>query len=151
MHVPPTPCLVRASPTDDHGQRPQHQSDVLPKTPVHYVQVVELHHLFEGDTGPAEDLPVTRDPRREVEAPARPGLDVLVLGRDQWTRPDQTHLTADDVPQLWELVEAQPPEPPADPSDPWIVVKLEPIGIAALRDQIGAALLGVDGHRPELE
>jgi hypothetical protein len=49
---------------------------------------------------------------------------------------------ADDVPELRQLVEREPPQEPPHPRDP---------GVAAVDGEAGALRLGADDHRPELE
>ena len=67
-------------------------------------------------------------------------------------RPDEAHLAAEDVPELRQLVEAQPAEPPADPRPPGVVLELED-GLVELVevDQLAEPLVGADDHRPELD
>src|SRR3954463_5891815 len=58
---PPTFILLLPSvgaPRAEHGgERADQEARVLPQRPVGHVQVVELHHLLEGDARPAEHLP----------------------------------------------------------------------------------------------
>jgi hypothetical protein len=58
------------------------------------------------------------------------------------TRPDQGHLTPQNVQQLRQFVDAQPPQPFADARDSAVVARGLAVG-----QQIGLALV----HRTELE
>src|SRR3954452_13012960 len=73
-----------------HGA--EQQLDVVPERPAGHVAVVDLHHLLERDPRRAEDLPVTRHARREVQAASVPGLHPGVLVDDQGPRADEAHL-----------------------------------------------------------
>ena len=142
--------LVGTTATDHDRQRPQHQPYVLPQAPVHYVQVVELHHLLERDPRPTEHLPVPGDPRREVEASSRPALDVLVLGRDQGRGPTRliSPRTTFQSCGSSSRLDRRSQRPMRVTRGSWS--SFSHPGLGALGDELRAALLGVDGHRSQL-
>src|SRR3954451_25354519 len=94
-------------PAARHEVRDRAEQDlhVAPQRPVGDVQVVDLYHLLERYPGRSEDLPVPRHPGHQVKAAAVPALHLVVLVDDQRPRPDQAHLAAQDVDELWQLVQ----------------------------------------------
>src|SRR2546421_13040046 len=89
---------VGALPTLEHcGRRGTEQLQVAPQRPAGDVEIVQPNHLLERDVAAAEHLPEAGHPRLEVEPAAAPGLDVLVLARDQRTRADEAHVAAQHV------------------------------------------------------
>src|SRR5205807_518449 len=58
-----------------------------------------------------------------------------------WSRPDKTHLAADDVPKLWKLVDTPASQHPSEPRPP---------GVVPDRPDGSRRCLGIAIHRPEL-
>ena len=103
----------------------------------------------------AEHLPETGHAGLEVEAPARPAVDVMVLLGDERARTDQAHLATEHVEQLRELVQRSAAQEASDAGDARVVLDLEHPLVAAsvlvqVRDLV-LAPLGVGDHRAELE
>ena len=94
--------------------RAQDQLDVTPEAPVGDVQVVQHQHLRERHLAAAADLPEAGQAGGEVEPAQAPVVHELVLVRDQRAGADQAHLTAQDVPELRELVDGVLAQEPAD-------------------------------------
>ena len=95
---------------------------------------VELHHLRPaGDARlDHESLGVERNLLLELPH------EGLALG----SRPDQAHFSAQDVDQLRQFIDAEPPQPPARASDPGVILHRP--------DGTGLALC-VGSHRAELQ
>src|SRR5207237_305217 len=72
--------------------RPQQEEAVAPERPTGDVEVVEAHHLLEGDRAAPEHLPEARHPRLQVEPPERPVVDVLRLLGEKRTGPAESSL-----------------------------------------------------------
>ena len=132
------------------------QAEVLPERPVRDVEVVEPDHLLERDVAAAEHLPEAGDARLQLEALARPVVDVLVLLEDQRPRADEAHLAAEDVEQLRQLVERVAAQEAADRvtrgSSGILNIRASPPArvLVQVRELV-LPLLGVGDHRPELE
>ncbi len=101
-------------------------------------------------------------PSRDLPEPRQSGLDGHQLGTsitvpDKLLRRDhpgtnQPHLAADDVPELWELVEAVLAKKSTKRSDARIVLQLVVHDELPLQDGIAfEQRVGVSHHRPELE
>src|SRR5262245_27894370 len=112
----------------ERGQRPQDDADVVPERPARHVDVVEAQHLLEADVAPAEHLPEAGDSRAEGEALPAPVGDARVLVERQGPRADEAHVALEDVDELRQLVERQPPERSSDAGDARIVPGLEQAG-----------------------
>ena len=67
-----------------------------------------------GDLGPAGNA------RGNFEAPALKIIVLLDLVAEGWARPNDAHVTADDVPELWQLVEGPPAQEGPDPRNPLV-------------------------------
>src|SRR5207302_5842686 len=80
--------------------------------------------------------------RLHVEASALPRRVLVDLVAKRWSRADQAHVAADDVPELRQLVEREPAEGAARSRD---------ARVAAVDGVARALLLGADDHRPQLE
>src|SRR5215210_3612352 len=79
---------VRPPPRKHHWDRLAEDLEVPPERPVRDVDVVELHHLVEGQVVPAQDLPQAGNARREIESAAGPTLDLARLVNYERPRPD---------------------------------------------------------------
>src|SRR5438128_1339519 len=97
------PCV--RLPTDNttpaaeyHGQRPDDQAHIPPQRPVGDVQVIEAHHLLERDARAAEYLPEAGDSGCEVQSPASPLANLLVLLGHERPRADEAHISLQHVP-----------------------------------------------------
>src|SRR5207302_3992342 len=78
--------------------------------------ILKIAHLIA-----AADLPETSQSRLHAETAALRGvLEFLHFVERQWTRPDQTHVSDEDVPKLRQLIKTCPPQPAAERRDPRI-------------------------------
>src|SRR5437763_5681334 len=127
------PALVRAA--EEGARRAQQDLQVDERRAVLDVPEVELDPLRPGEPRPAVDLRPARDPGPDIEPVALPLVVLvdLVTERRPWS--DDRHLAADDVPELRQLVQRQPPQDPARARDP---------RIAAVDRVAGAQPLGAD-------
>src|SRR3954452_19881822 len=148
--VLPVP-LVGAPRQEDGGEGPDEEARVLPQRPVGHVQVVELHHLLEGDARPAEHLPRAGEARRQVEPPLAPAVDLLLELRRHRPRAHQAHVALQDVPQLRQLVQARATQQPPDARDARVVLEVEPRRILAEGAQLLGERVRVLHHGPERE
>src|SRR5215204_5252660 len=100
--------LVRAF-SGDHGARRREQdAEVLPHGVILGVAQVEAHHVVERGTAASGHLPQAGDAGLGVKnAATMPHLVTryLVGQRRSWA--DERHLTAQDVPELREFVDAR--------------------------------------------
>src|SRR5689334_2408909 len=142
---------VDPPPEHDGGHCAKHQADVGPQGPVGDVEVVEPDHLLERQARSTEHLPEAGQARDEVDPAPTPAVQLAVLRVDQRSWPHEAHLPLEHVPELRQLIEAPMAKESADPRHPRVMVQQEPSRILALGEQLVATLLGVHGHRPELD
>src|SRR5215207_2424668 len=133
-------ALVRAA--EERQRRSQEDLQVEERAPVLHVPDVQLDSLLPGKRGPAVDLRPAGDARLHVEAAPLAIRVLLDLVAQGWARPDQAHVAADDVPELRQLVEREPPQDASGPRD---------ARIALVHGPPGSLLLGAGHHRAELE
>src|ERR1035437_2405166 len=67
---------------------------------------VKLHPLIEVDFIATADLPKTGEAGLHGETAALPWVIVLNFARDGRARSDKAHVSHENVPELWKLVEA---------------------------------------------
>src|SRR5689334_21087768 len=82
-------------------------SQVEAQRPTARVRDVHVEGLTEGGVGACRDLPETRHPLRYQEALEVMASEVLGLIGDARARSHERHLSAKDVQQLRQLVEAR--------------------------------------------
>ena len=128
-----------------------------PRGPGLDVSQVEDDHLVEGALAATADLPQPGQPRLDPEPLPRPGVVQLGLPGKRRTGADEAHVAPQDIPQLRQLVDAQPPEPAADAGDPGIGDELEHAARPlrpALDEGLDVGLVdevvAVAPHRPQL-
>ncbi len=92
--------------------------------PVLQVVHVEPDRFVPGQVGSAGHLPETGDAGFDEHPPAVVPVAVD-LAAQRGSGPDQAHVAEDDVEQLRQFVQAEPPEEPAERGDPRIVLQLE--------------------------
>src|SRR5436189_2084936 len=100
--------LFRTSPNQNDGNRSNKDFEIQPERPVINVFKVEPHPVAEVAhvVAPA-DLPETSEPRLyRKAAPMREVIEALHFIHRQWTRPDETHLAEQNVPDLRPFIEA---------------------------------------------
>ncbi len=107
-----------------------------------HVPEVELDPLGPGERRAAVDLRPAGDSRLHIE-PVQllgvVGVDLVAKGRP---RADHRHVAANDVPELGQLVDADPAQEAPGLGDPAV----------ALVDRVpGSLLLGADDHRAQLQ
>ncbi len=106
------------------------------------VPEVELDPLGPRQRGATVDLRPAREPGPDVEALALALVVLLDLVAERGTRADDAHVTAEDVPELRQLVDRRPTQEAPEPRDPRI----------PLVDRVpGAHRLRSHDHRPELQ
>src|SRR5438094_653777 len=133
-------ALVRAA--EEGARRAQQDLQVDERRPVLDVPQVELDPLGPGEPRPAVDLRPARDARPDVEPVTLPLVVLVDLITERRPRPDDRHVAAHNVPELWQLVQRQPAQDPAGTRDP---------RVAAVDRVPGAEPLGADDHRAQLE
>src|SRR5512132_3428083 len=82
---------------------------------------VEFDPLLPRDPRAPMDLGPARDPRPEIQSPELTRGVELDLGRERRARTDDTHLAAQHVDQVRQLVERIAAQEAADPRDPRIL------------------------------
>src|SRR5881275_2289653 len=138
------PAAGRASvrPAEQRERRPQEDEQIRLPAAMADVPEVELDPLGPREPGAAVDLGPARDARLHVEPVQLPLVVLLDLVAQRRTRADDRHVAADDVPELRQLVEAQPSEDtPA----------LRDARVAAVDGEPGSLLLGADHHGAQLQ
>src|SRR5213596_762094 len=137
---------IRVAVTEPEPEGQAEDLQVEAEAPALDVEEVVLDPLLDrGLTPPAIDLRPARDARLHLVAehvPGHPAAELLDEARALGARADEAHLTAQDVPELRQLVQAEAPEERPEPRAPR-VVRPRP-------DGAGLAL-GVHAHRAELE
>jgi hypothetical protein len=103
---------------------------------------VELDPVVPGQRRTPLDLRPAREPGSHLEPFALTFRVPFDLVAERRPRADDGHLTADDVPQLGQLVDRRPTEDSPDARDP---------GVTAIDGEPGALPLCADDHRAELE
>src|SRR5207302_8897191 len=78
-------------------------------------------------------------------------INAAILGLDERPGTNQAHLTAQHVPELGELVQADVPEETPYAGEPGVVLEVQPVRILAVLAQLLDPLLGVLAHGAELE
>src|SRR6185312_5309730 len=136
----------------------QDDLEVHAEGPVLDVVQVEGKALLAGDVGTARHLPEPGDAGQEVGALlgrlSEVALQRLDLARRQRqrARADDAHLAAQDVEELRELVEREPPQELAHARHARVVLRLEEGALRVVEAlHVGDALLGVGDHGAELE
>src|SRR6266536_2433577 len=138
----PAAGLALVGAAEERQRRLEENREIHPGRAMVDIPDVELDPLRPGDSGPAVDLSPARDPGLDLEPPPLAGgvgLDLVGKGR---ARPDEAHVPAQAVPELWELVDREPAQRSTDTSDP---------RIAAIHRPACAPALGADDHRAQLE
>src|SRR6185295_317732 len=102
---------------------------------------VELDAVFPGQARSPVDLRPAGDAGAHLEAASLARRVTLHLIGERGAGADEAHVTADDVPELWQLVERQPPQHPSCARD---------ARIAFVDREAGALPLGTNLHRPQL-
>src|SRR5262249_9218538 len=113
---------------------------------------IEQAHLIEGNITAPAGLPEARQPWRHIQTLAVPILVLRYLTRQRRARANETHLAAQDIEELRQLIKAQLANHPSDPCHTRVVLDLEerPIGFIQLLEA-GQFLLGPYAHRAELK
>ncbi len=121
-----------------------------------HVPALEVHALAERDIVSAGDLPQAGETGLAREDDFGGVFHSRALSRDVGPWADEVHFTANDVDQLWELVEAPAAKEATSARDPRVITKL--VEDLELRFQywivvedLMQAVLGVQIHAPELE
>jgi hypothetical protein len=129
--------------TAEEGEgRPEQDQQVGLPVVVADVPEVELDPLGPRQLRAAMDLRPTGDPGLHVEAVQLLVVVLVDLVAEGRSRPDDRHVAADDVPELRQLVDAQPTKDPACLRDP----RVAPV------DRVPRALLfGADDHCTKLQ
>src|SRR5271170_98186 len=100
--------------------------DVEPEGPFIEILEVELHPLIKANGVSAADLPQAGDPGARTETTALPILvEALIIADGKRARTDKAHIAFEDVPELWEFVNAGATEKLSERGDAWIVFDFE--------------------------
>lgn len=135
------------------GLKQVHEVD--PDGPVADVPSVHGDALFVGGVAAAAGLPHACDAGQDHAVLAEVVAVALDLLRDNRARADEAHVAADDVPELWQLVEAGLAEEGAEFSDARVVLELEVLlplfaGLGVLLEVFLEGFLCVRDHGLEL-
>ena len=143
---------LRASADENDRDGAEEDLDIEPKRPVVDVLEVEAHPVGEFiDLIAAADLPQAGEAGLDAEAAAM-GEILEAPGLVHWQGPraDEAHGSLEDVEQLGQFVEAEPPQEAADRRDARIVGDLEHRATHLVHGRkLVLALLGVGDHRAE--
>lgn len=119
------PLSIRALATDNGLDGLEQVHEVDPDGPVADVPGVHGDALFVGGVAAATGLPHAGDPGQDHAVLAEVVAVALNLLRDNRARADEAHVAADDVPELWQLVEACLTQKGAELGDARVVLELE--------------------------
>src|SRR5690349_15718974 len=98
---------------------------VKPKRPAVNVREVELHPAIEVELAAALERPKAGQARTHAQAAPLPGLVLFHLFRNRGPWTHERHVSAQDIPDLRQLIEAGAAQPAADGRDPRIGGDLE--------------------------
>ncbi len=113
---------------------------------------VEVDHPVKADLGPAGHLPQAGDAGQDGQPLQGPHGIGRNLGRQGRAGADQRHGALHHIQDLRQLVQRQAAQPAAHRGDAGVVAGLEAEAIpVGLRQQRGAAGLGIQIHRAELQ
>src|SRR5579864_8683232 len=107
------------------GNGAEENLDVEPERPVVEIKQVELHPMFEVDMVAAFESPQAGQPGTHAQTPPLPRFVFLDFLRNGRPRADERHVSAHDVPQLRQLINAQLAEPSSQGSAARVVFHLE--------------------------
>src|SRR4029079_17581489 len=139
---PPAAPGTAVGPAEEGERRPQQDLQVDLRRAMLDVPDVELDPLRPRKLRTAVHLGPAGEPRAEVETVALVLVVLLDLVAERGPRADHAHVSAQDVPQLRELVDRRAAEDAADARDPPVA----PV------DRISRThALRAHDHRPELE
>src|SRR5712692_6779812 len=99
--------LVGAVIREHGGNGPKHDLEVQADGPIADVVQIEANHVFERDLAPSADLPEAGHPGHRLKSAELPLLVLVDLGWERRSWADQTHVTAQDVEQLRQLIETE--------------------------------------------
>src|SRR5581483_10977186 len=94
---------VSPASSDDGRYRPEQDRHVEQKAPVLHVHEVETDALLRRQHRPPTHLPQPTETGAHDHPPAEAELFGLPKAQRPWA--DEAHVTTDDVPKLWQLVE----------------------------------------------
>src|SRR4051812_7272750 len=104
----PAPGCALVGAAEERERRPQQDQEVRLPVVVAHVPEVELDPVRPRERGAAVDLRPAGDPRLDVEPVELPFVVLVDLVAERRPRTDDRHVAAHDVPELRELVEAEP-------------------------------------------
>src|SRR3954470_23767080 len=113
----PAPGRALVGAAEEGERRPEEDQEVGLPVVVAHVPEVELDPLSPGERGAPVDLRPARDPRLDVEAVELAFVVLVDLVAERGPRPNDRHVAAHDVPELRQLVEAEPAQDPAHLGD----------------------------------
>src|ERR1700694_5564440 len=109
----------------DQGNGLYQDGEVLSKRPVVHIIAFGSKLLFECDAMVAVYLPWSCNALRHCKAAEQLLLHPVTLSRQDRTRADETHITANNVDQLRQFINERTAEQPTNPSDPRISADFE--------------------------
>src|SRR5690606_9938046 len=142
------------------GGSGEEDHDVAPEAPVVDVTHIQVEHFEHAEAVAPADLPEAGDPRPDGESAQVTWWIEVDFPLQSRPGADDRHVSAEDVDQLRELVEAQTSQPSSDGSHSGVVVQLEDTvlcGRVFVAEQLTRAQLPVGGvvvvhdHGPELQ
>src|SRR6476659_2723901 len=85
---------------------------------------VEAYPLLIGKVAAPADLPEAGETRLDGRQVMLPFAELLQLRQRDHTRPDQAHLAAQDIEELWQFIQAVASQKRADTRHTWVVLQL---------------------------
>ena len=113
---------------------------------------VHGHPLGVSRTAATRRLPLAAQAGRDAEKLSTLHPVHFQLGGNDRPRADQCHVAAQNIEELWQLIEARLTQESADRCDPGVVLKFEAFAKLGKKAGIlGKYGLGIHHHRPELQ
>src|SRR5688572_25549412 len=148
---------VRTPATRHCENRAHQQIKIEPDGPVTEVVGIERFLLSGASLAAKRDLPEARDPGAHALAKLSEGRrELLEVVVGKWTRADKAHISAQHIPELRQLIDAETPE---ETSDAWNQSRVAPqlVGreplvpiLGVCREIVIELPIRIPSHRPDL-
>lgn len=135
----------RTTSRQNHSNGSHEDLEIVPETAVLQIEQVEIHlaaETFDVVVVTVDDLSKTRETRlqaQSVDVVGDFGRECFDEFRPLWAGANQRHFTTQNVPQLWQFVQACLAKKSPDTGNSWV----------ALHGELSTVFLGVDFHRAE--
>ena len=140
--------LSSALSQDHGGNRLQQNANVVPQRSSADVRDVHSHPFAERNLAAPLHLPNAGEAGRDIQAAAVPAFAGIGFAHRKRPRADQCHVASENVPKLWQLIDAGLAKDVADARDARVVRQLErrAVLLAELAKR-GLLLFGIHHHR----